>query len=206
MERAQPKLQLKFLASRQVIFVAVAINISVFSSVPVLARDQDYLNTINEEAQSLEEVDNTDINTRVTKPPPNDIPVDHSSDDQSTFLQQIHSQLYSNGDSEAAYLKQLENEVKDLSDSAVQSTNANQNNKPKHKQNSDLTAERDKVTQITEAQRKEMEIVLETKIPGIYRLYKKLGLTQKQLVVKDYLTNEKISTASKTILKLYGGN
>jgi hypothetical protein len=50
-----------------------------------------------------------------------------------------------------------------------------------------------------------MEIALETKIPGIYRLYKKLGLTQKRLVVKEYLKNHKISTASKSVLNLYGG-
>jgi hypothetical protein len=204
MERAQPKLLLKFLVRRPVVLVTVAINVGLFSSGYVSARDQNYLNTINQEAQSLEAVSNTDINTPT--PPPNDSPVEHASDDQSAFIQQIQSQLHSNGDSESVYLKQLENEVQDLSESAVPATSAKQNNKSKQKQESDLTTERNKVIQITEAQRKEMEVVLETRIPGIFRLYKKLGLTQKKLVVKEYLSNEKISTASKTILRLYGGN
>jgi hypothetical protein len=205
MERAQSKLVFNFLARRQVIFIVFAITVSVFSSTQVPARDQDYLDTINAEAQDLGEVGNTDINESVTTPPANDSQPEHSSNDQSTFIQQIHSQLFSNGDNESAYLKQLENEVQDLSDSAAPSTSANQNNKSKQNKDGDLTTQRNKVIQITEAQRKEMEIALETKIPGIYRLYKKLGLTQKRLVVKEYLKNHKISTASKSVLNLYGG-
>jgi hypothetical protein len=69
-----------------------------------------------------------------------------------------------------------------------------------------MQAEKDKLIKITETQREEMEFALESKLPGIYRLYKKLGLTQKTLVVKDYLEDKKVSTASKSVLKLYGGN
>ncbi len=205
MRRALSFSLLNLPARRHANVVVLAI-VSVFISAHVSARDQGYLESINEEAESLEEVGNTDISAKATAPPSNDSLPEQSTDDQSTFIQQIHSQLYSNGNNESAYLKQLEKEVQNLPDSTTQSINGTQNNKSQQNQDDDLIAERNKVIEITEAQRKEMEIALESKIPGIYRLYKKLGLSQKQLVVKEYLTNERISTASKTILKLYGGH
>ena len=186
----------------------LTINVCLLNSPHVLARDQNYLDTINEEAQNLGEIDHANPNTgqATTVNRTNERPKP-AAEDQSTFLQQIHSKLYSNGDNESAYLKQLENEVQDLSKPALQrSANTKPNNAGNPRQASDLAAEQEKVIQITEAQRKEMELTLESKIPGIYNLYKKLGLTQKRIVVKEYLSNEKISTASKTILRLYGGN
>jgi hypothetical protein len=206
MKRARPHSILNFPARRRVVFAVLAISVSVFSSAHVPARDQDYLNTINEEAENLGKVGNTDLIDSVAEESPDNNSTENSTNKQSEFIQQINSQLYSNGDNESRYLKQLENEVQDLSDSVPQRASAKQNIQNKDSKEPDLTAEQNKVIQITEAQRKEMEMVLETKIPGIYNLYKKLGLTQKQLVVKDYLENEKISTASKTILRLYGGN
>ncbi|WP_455210568.1 hypothetical protein [Kaarinaea lacus] len=203
MKRAQRRSIFNSLAGRQVIFVVFAINVSVFSSAHVPARDQGYLDAINAEAQNLGSVDDTSSSDSANTYNRSDNPPQTPSNDQSTFLQQINSQLYSHGDSESAYLKQLENEVKNLPpDSDSQATNTTQSSQS---QENYLKAEQETVTQITEAQRKEMELALESRIPGIYRLYKKLGLTQKRLVVKEYLTNEKISTASKTILNLYGG-
>lgn len=201
MGRAQSKFPFGFLAGRQLMFVVLTTNISVFSSAHVPARDQNYLDTINEEAQSLEEVGNTDAIETTAASPATDSTPQHPRND---FLQQIYTQLNSNGDREAAYLKQLENEVQELSDTSEQTKTPT--NTSIEQQQSDLSSERNKVIEITETQRKEMEFALESKIPGIYRLYNKLGSTQKRLVVKEYLANEKISTASKTILKLYSGN
>lgn len=203
MERAQSKSILRFLARRQVILVAIAIHVSVFSSAHVPARDQYYLDAINEEAQNLGEVDNTDATANTN--PTDTSASEQSSYSQSTFLQQIQSQLHSNGDNEKAYLKQLEKEVKNLQDAPDQPVATKKITKAKPQEDNGLAAEQKRVSEITETQRKEMELALEKKIPGIYRLYNKLGLTQKRLVVQEYLTNEKISTASKTILKLYSG-
>lgn len=208
MKRAQPRPISIPLAKRQVIVIVLATSVSVFSSAHVPARDQDYLDAINAEAQNLGNVDNTNINDDVNSTTITGS-TSHSSqpptNEQNMFLQQIKSKLYSNSDDESMYLKQLENEVQNLPDSTSQNTRATQSSQRDQNQNNNLEAERRKVTQITEAQREEMELELESRIPGVYRLYKKLGLTQKRLVVKEYLTNEKISTASKTILQLYGG-
>jgi len=205
MKRAQPRSKLIPLGKRQVIFVVLAVNVSVFSSAHVPARDQDYLDAINAEAENLGNIDDSSSNDSENTLSRTTNSTERPASDQSTFLQQINSKLYSNGDGESAYLKQLESEVQNLPDSAPQTTTPIQDTQRNQRQNENLKAEQQKVTQITEAQRKDMELELESRIPGIYRLYKKLGLTQKRLVVKEYLSNEKISTASKTILQLYGG-
>ena len=212
MKRAQTKFIFKFLARRQVIFIAVAAQISVFSSAHVPARDQDYLDTINAEAEDLGEVGNTDINQPITTSGDNaigeSVSTPAASEKPDSFLQKINSTLYSGSidaeASESAYIKQLEAEVEHLNKSTPQSASVADEASTQSTQDH-LKLEKETVIQITEAQRKEMETALELKIPGIYRLYNKLGLTQKRLVVKEYLTNEKISTASKTILKLYSG-
>ena len=208
MKRAQPN------GKRQFLFAAIAISMSMFSSAHVPARDQGYLDTINAEAQKLEEVGNTDINSQdvapvVSNPVGNDS-TPHPTDSQESFLQKINSTLYSEPNNaaqdESAYLKQLEKEVQKLDGSPRRSATAAPAAQSNRNQAVKLQADKDKLIQVTEAQRKEMEIALETKLPGIYRLYKKLGLTQKKLVVKEYLDNKRVSAASKTVLKLYGGN
>ena len=210
MRRAQPN------GKRQFVFAVLAISISMFSSAHVPAEEQGYLDSINAEAQNLEEVDNTEALPRNQTPVNNSFPdndsISNSDNGQETFLQKIKSTLYSepNGaeQDEAAYLKQLEKEVQKLNASPRQPATAPRESKAKREAKSEeavnLQAEKDKLIQITEAQRKEMEINLETKLPGIYRLYKKLGLSQKNLVVKEYMESKKVSTASKTVLKLYG--
>jgi hypothetical protein len=206
MRRAQPN------GKRQFVFAVLAISISMFSSTHVPAEEQGYLDSINAEAQNLGEVDNTEALPRNQTPVNNSFPdndsISNSDNGQETFLQKIKSTLYSepNGaeQDEAAYLKQLEKEVQKLNASPRQPATAPRESKAKREEAVNLQAEKDKLIQITEAQRKEMEINLETKLPGIYRLYKKLGLSQKNLVVKEYMESKKVSTASKTVLKLYG--
>lgn len=208
MKRAHPN------GKRQIGIAMLAITISMFSSAHVHASDQNYLDSINAEAESMDEAGNTD-----TKQPANisqtaNTPTENAStppidEHQESFLQKINSTLYAKPNNarqdEATYLKQLENEVKKLDPTPRQPATASSTKKDRDEV-VDVQAEKDKLIKITEAQREEMEFALESKLPGIYRLYKKLGLTQKTLVVKKYLENKKVSTASKTVLKLYGGN
>jgi hypothetical protein len=214
MKRAHPN------GKRQIGIAMLAITISMFSSAHAPARDQNYLNSINAEAESMDEVGNTDTKqptdkSQIANTPIENTPTPPIDEHQESFLQKINSTLYAEPNNtrqdEATYLKQLEKEVKKLDSTPRQpATPTNTTNTANTKKDRDeevnMQAEKDKLIKITETQREEMEFALESKLPGIYRLYKKLGLTQKTLVVKDYLEDKKVSTASKTVLKLYGGN
>ena len=199
----------------QVVLAALLLNFSVFSSAQVSARDQAYLDSINAEAQDLEEVDNTaDIQTPSEPAPAVDAThtnsANSSADKMDLFMQQVYSTLYSDPQTtqtnEAGYLKQLETEVQALDEPGTPSATQSTNSTPGTAEMTTLEEETAKVIRITEAQRKQMEIALENKIPGIYRLYQKLGNAQRNLVVQEYMQSERLSTASKTILKLYGGH
>jgi len=195
------------------VFVVLALNVTWLSSAISFARDQNYLDSINAEAENLEEVGNTNVNTPVRaadgNSSANNMSTPRVEDKMDSFLQKINSTLYSETPSteanESAYLNQLEAEVQHLDDTSPQSASVVADDHANQSEAVDLQQEQNRVTQITEAQRKEMEIALESRIPGIFRLYQKLGLTQRRLVVEEYLQNEKISTASKAILRLYGG-
>jgi hypothetical protein len=185
----------------------------LFCSAHATARDQNYLDSINAEAENMDEVGNSGTSP-ANKPPIANTPAENTTnppidEHQESFLQKINSTLYAEPNNtrqdEATYLKQLENEVKKLDATPRQPTTASSTKKARQEV-VDVQAEKDKLIKITEAQREEMEIALESKLPGIYRLYKKLGLSQKKLVVKEYLENKKVSTASKTVLKLFSGN
>ena len=202
-------------AKKQVVFAALALNVSMFSSAQVPARDQVYLDSINAEAQNLEEVGNTaDIQAPSEPAPTTDAThtnsANSSADKMDLFMQQVYSTLYSDPQTtqtnEAGYLKQLETEVKTLDEPGTPSATQSTNSTTGTAEMTTLEEETAKVIRITEAQRKQMEVALENKIPGIYRLYQKLGNSQRNLVVQEYMQSERLSTASKTILKLYGGN
>lgn len=201
-------------AKKQVVFAALALNVSVFSSAQVPARDQAYLDSINAEAQNLEPVGNTDVPADIEPVPAQDAThhdsASNAADKMDLFIQQVYSTLYSdpqtNQTNEAGYLKQLETEVKALDEPGTPSAASSTGGTPGTAEMTTLEEETAKVIRITEAQRKQMEVALENKIPGVYRLYQKLGSSQRNLVVKEYLQSERLSTASKTILKLYGGN
>lgn len=151
-------------------------------------------------------------------------------DEQPTFIMQVNSKL--NGgtkpqktDNEDLYLEQLENEVQKTTVPAIKRHRSQ--NYPRGKPNpgttgnaaqsrpsrsdspayeTDLASKQKELVKFTEAQRKEMEIALEMKIPGVYHLYKQLNLSEKRVVLQKYMENKKISAVGKSIIKLFSGD
>ena len=171
-------------------------------------------------------------NYSINQSPANNSPASKPTADQPSFIMQVNSKLNPGAkkdeapDDESKYLKQLEDEVqhysvptvrnsKSKANSSIDTKNTNNTGNVRSTQQSNaqqlnteasIASQKNDLVQFTEAQRKQMEITLEMKIPGIYHLYKKLGLTEKQVVLKEFMENKKISTASKNILKLYSGD
>ena len=69
-----------------------------------------------------------------------------------------------------------------------------------------IASKQDELVKFTEAQRKELEMALELKNPGVYYLYKQLGLPEKHAVLQKYIETKKISAARKTVIRLFSGN
>lgn len=170
------------------------------------------------------------INPQASQPPP---PSDANSFISDVYTKLNSRQKKANSD-KYYYLEQLDDEAQEAkpnksvlqSDAPVQTgsvpdTNTgtagddylstinaeghNLNNRLNNSTKQQLEQQQKQLVNITEAQRKELELALESKIPGIFHFYKKLGITQKRIVVNEYLKSKRISTASKTILRLYGG-
>lgn len=244
MKHAQQKPQF---ASRQFttrgLRATILLAACVVGSSTAVARDQHYLDILNEEADQTGVVANTGKSLTPSKPTKQSLPqprptnkpaAKKNQDDQPSFIMQVNAKLNPGAkpdepDDESKYLEQLENEVqkltvptsgnpqqkagaaKQINDAkpptitASQRTNAQPNAQAQTKQPS-ITAKQQELVKFTEAQRKELEMALEIRIPGIYHLYKQLGLSEKRVVLRDFMKTKKLSTASKSILKLYSGD